>query len=145
MSAPAPSAPARYEVEARIVRPGRAEIAARGSRIAFDSSPGPPEGLPGPAELLAAAFAACLLKNVERFSEILGFHQDGARVHVVVERQERPPRFSRVEYRLHLRTDEPPQRVALLERNLRRHGTVYNTIAAACVVEGEVVAEPPAG
>ena len=135
--------PTRYEVSARIVTPGRSEIAAKDSRIDFDSSPGAGDELPGPAELLAGAFAACLLKNVERFSKILPFRQSGARVRVVVERQDSPPRFTRLTYELHVATDEEARRVELLHRNLRTHGTVFNTLASACEVSGELKAEAP--
>ena len=45
-----------------------------------------------------------------------------------------------VRYRLEVVTDEPPERVDLLHRNIRRHGTVYNTLAAACDVDGDIVA-----
>ena len=130
-----------YEVEARIVEPGRSEVTAKAATIAFDSSPGQGPELPGPAELLAAAFSACLLKNVERFSEILPFRQTGAWARVTVERQDAPPRFARLTYELHVATDEDDRRVALLHRNLRTHGTVFNTLAAACEVTGELIAE----
>jgi uncharacterized OsmC-like protein len=133
-----------YAVRARIVAPGRSEVAARRTTIAFDSSPGVGEELPGPAELLAGAFAACLLKNVERFSEILPFRQSGAEVDVRVERQDAPPRFTRIAYELRVVTDEDERRVGLLHHNLRRYGTVFNTLAAACEVTGELIAEPPA-
>lgn len=133
-----------YAVDARIVAPGRSEISSKGSPIAFDSSPGQSPDLPGPAELLASAFAACLLKNVERFSEILPFRQSGASVHVEVDRQDSPPRFTRITYELRVVTDEEPRRVALLHRNLTTHGTVFNTLASACEVTGELVADPPA-
>lgn len=143
MSDPNASArPMRYEIEARIVGPGVSEVACKSSRIAFDSSPGQSPELPGPAELLASAFAACLLKNVERFAGILPFRHDGASVRVTVEREERPPRFARIHYELRVVTDEPPGRVDLLHRNLRAHGTVYNTLAAACEVSGALIAEP---
>jgi uncharacterized OsmC-like protein len=137
--------PMRYEVSARIVDAGRSEITAKESRIAFDSSPGAGDELPGPAELLAGAFAACLLKNVGRFSEILPFRQSGAHVRVTVERQDSPPRFARLTYELHVATDEDARRVELLHRNLRSHGTVFNTLASACEVTGELIAEPMGG
>ncbi len=135
----------RYEVNARIVGSGVSEIRAKTSRIAFDSSPAQGEELPGPAELLAAAFAACLLKNVERFSEILAFRQSGASVHVEVERQDSPPRFARIGYELRVATDEDEHRVTLLHRNLQKHGTVFNTLASACEVSGKLIAERPLG
>jgi uncharacterized OsmC-like protein len=133
-----------YEVEARIVRAGVSEIQAKQERIAFDSSPGMSEKLPGPAELLCGAFAACVLKNVERFSEMLPFAQQGASVRVTAERQQAPPRFTAIRYELRVLTDEPPQRVELLQRNLAKYGTVYNTLAASCEVTGTVAAVNPA-
>ena len=131
----------RYEVEARITGPGRSEVACKQSRIAFDSSPEQSEELPGPAELLAGAFAACLLKNVERFAEILPFRHAGASVRVVVEREDAPPRFARLRYELRVITDEDPARVELLHQNLQKFGTVYNTLASACEISGDLIAE----
>lgn len=145
-SAPPVSTPAMtYAVRARIVSPGRSEILTKASRIDFDSSPGMGEELPGPAEFLASAFAACLLKNVERFSQILSFRQSGASVHVEIERQDSPPRFTRFTYELRVITDEDERRVALLHHNLKKHGTVFNTLAGVCEVTGELNAErvPP--
>jgi hypothetical protein len=37
---------------------------------------------------------------------------------------------------------EPDQRVDLLHRNIQRHGTIFNTIAAACEVTGTITAHP---
>jgi uncharacterized OsmC-like protein len=107
------------------------------------SAPLSAEELPGPAELLCSAFAACVLKNVERFSEMLPFAQQGAWVRVTAERQQAPPRFTSIRYELRVFTDEPPQRVELLQRNLAKYGTVYNTLAATCDVTGNVVAVSP--
>ena len=130
-----------YVVEARIVEAGVSEVACKESRIAFDSSPAQGDGLPGPAELLGAAFAACLLKNVERFSEILPFRQSGASVRVELERQDSPPRFTRIRYELHVTTDEDERHVDLLHRNLQKHGTVFNTLAQSCEIEGDLIPE----
>jgi uncharacterized OsmC-like protein len=138
-------APLRYEVSAALVAPGVSEAHAKGSTIRFDSSAGQSDVLPGPAELLSASFAACLLKNVERFSQLLPFRYTAASVRVVAERQEAPPRFTRITYELTVRTDEPASRLDLLHRNLARHGTVFNTLAAACHVEGTVALEPGRG
>jgi uncharacterized OsmC-like protein len=132
-----------YEVSARIVHAGVSEIEAKKERVRFDSSPGAGDELPGPAELLCSALAACLLKNVERFSEILPFSQQGASVRVTAERRESPPMFTEMRYELRLITDEPPNRVSLLQRNLAKHGTVYNTLAEVCEIEGEVLAVAP--
>ncbi|MGC8464101.1 MAG: hypothetical protein ACP5P9_10605 [Acidimicrobiales bacterium] len=53
--------------------------------VAFDASWGAEQSsLPGPAELLAAAFTACLLKNLARARELLDFAFEGAEVEVMV-------------------------------------------------------------
>ena len=57
---------ASYTADGENVPGGAATIASRASTIAFDGSAGTGELLPGPADLLAAALAACILKNVER-------------------------------------------------------------------------------
>ena len=101
-----------------------------------------PSGLPGPADLLASAFAACLLKNVERSSKLMPFRYEDVDVVVMAHRQDSPPRFTGIHYELYIVTDEPPRRIELLHENLRRYGTVYNTLASVCEVEGTIVATP---
>jgi len=75
---------------------------------------------PGPAELLCASLAACLLKNVERYSELLPFEYEAATVKVVAERQDTPPRMTRMQYRIEIVTEEPRSKVELLHRNIRK-------------------------
>ncbi|HSL25252.1 MAG TPA: OsmC family protein [Acidimicrobiia bacterium] len=99
---------------------------------------------PGPADLLCAALAACLLKNVERYSEILAFAYETASVEVTAERRDTPPAVVRMDYRLAVVTDEPAARVQLLHRNIRKFGTITNTLAAACELTGEVATRPRA-
>lgn len=94
---------------------------------------------PGPAELLCAALAACLLKNIERYSEILPFSYEVATVRVEAERQEAPPRMTRMHYHIEIVTDETHHRVDLLHKNIRKFGTITNTLADACDVTGEMV------
>ena len=139
------SAPTVYEVHARSLGGGRAEVDAGTATVPLDTSWAiEPSGLPGPAELLAAAFAACLLKNVERASQLVPpFRYSHAEVDVVARRQDAPPKFVAIDYEPRLVTDEPQRRVELLHRNLREYGTVYNTLAAVCAVDGNVVAVAP--
>jgi hypothetical protein len=44
---------------------------------------------------------------------------------------------------LQLTTDEATHRVDLLDRNIRRYGTIYNTLAATCEVYGNIAVRPP--
>lgn len=132
-----------YEVRAETRGTGIGEIHTKHVTVAFDSSPDQGDVLPGPADLLTAAFAACIIKNVERMGEILPFRFERASVEVHSERQDRPPKMTKLRYTLTLVTDEPDQRVALLHRNVQRHGTIYNTLADVCDVEGTIVAIRP--
>ncbi|WP_219070870.1 OsmC family protein [Candidatus Mycobacterium methanotrophicum] len=118
-------------------------MAAGTETIAFDASwASEPSGLPGPAELLASAFAACLLKSLERSGQLLPFRYDHAEVDVAARRQDAPPKFVEITWEMRLVTDEPQHHVDLLDRNLRRFGTVYNTLAAACAIEGRILTTP---
>ena len=136
--------PTEYQVTAQTVSHGVSEARCADETIRFDSSANPASALPGPAELLAAAIAACVLKNVERFAGMLPFRYDSASITVHTKRQQTPPRFSEIRYTLDLITDEPPDRVDLLHRNIVKQGTVFNTLAASCDVSGTVRATSPA-
>lgn len=132
--------PTTYTVHARSTGEV-AEVIAADEAIGIDARWGAePAGLPGPAELLAAAFAACLLKNLERSRSMLSFSYEHAEVRVVAHRQDAPPKFVGISYELTIATDESERRVELVHRNLQKFGTVYNTLAAVCDVHGDVVA-----
>lgn len=136
--------PTVYDVHARMLGDGRAQVDAGSETVTFDASwAAPPAGLPGPAELLASSFAACLLKNVARAATLLPFSYEHAEVDVTACRQDTPPRFVGITYQLRLVTEEPERRIELLHTNLRRFGTVYNTLAAVCDVDGEILAVDP--
>jgi hypothetical protein len=96
------------------------------------------DDLPDGGDLLARAFAACLLQSLERSSTTLRFRYDHAAVRATVERHGSPPCFSRLAYELELETDEPPGRVDLLHRSLLRQGPVTSTLAKALEIEGSV-------
>ncbi len=132
-----------YDVKADQVMPGVSTARAEEAQIYFDSSPDNTPHLMNPAELLLSAFAACLLKNVERFSQILDFSYERAEVAIHGVREEPPPRIASIRYRLTIWTDESEHRVALLHKNLQRHGTIYNTLASSSLVSGEIVAKRP--
>ena len=132
-----------YHVDAQTGASGMGTIRTKATDMAFDASPGQGNTLPGPADLLTAAFAACMLKNVQRMAELMPFSFSTARIAVDAHRQDSPPRMDRIRYRLEVATDEPPERVERLHRNVRKYGTITNTLAAACEVDGEIVVVPP--
>jgi len=129
----------QYSASGKVEPGGRAEIRAQHSRIEFDGSAGSGEVLPGPAHLLAAALCACMLKNVERMAGMLKFSYTGASIEVKAVREEPPPRITTLHYVLRVETPEPEKRIGLLHRNILKHGTITNTLAAACELSGEVI------
>ncbi len=131
-----------YVASGTVERGGEATVSTRASEVVVDGSSGQSDTVPGPADLLTAAFAACVLKNVERFSRMLPFAYERAEIRVEADRQETPPRISSVRYRLTVVTDEPAHRVDLLHRNIRRFGTIYNTLAAVAEVAGDIHTVP---
>lgn len=109
--------------------------------VAWDTDP---TGDPGPAELLASAFAACLLKGLARAGAMMPFRYESAEVDVSLTREDLPPRFSAIDYELRIVTDEGERRGDLVHRNLRQFGTVYTTLAASCTVTGTLTLIPSA-
>lgn len=101
------------------------------------------DDLPDGGDLLAQAFAGCLLQTLERSATYLRFRYEHASVHVTVERHGSPPSFTRLAYELELETDEPAGRIDLLHRNLLRQGPVTSTLAKALEVEGSVRVREP--
>lgn len=118
-----------YVVHAKNAPGGHGEIVARGVSLSFDGSQSNDLAAPGPADLLASALAACVLKNVERFSNILPFEYRSASVQVTLGRQDSPPKIVRGRYELRIETDEPTVRCDLLHRNVAKFGTISNTLA----------------
>jgi uncharacterized OsmC-like protein len=139
-AAPTDDTEYRYEARATTIGTGVAMIHTRQSVVPFDSSPQQGDELPGPADLLTSAFAACMIKNVERMGELLPFQFESASVDVHADRQDNPPKITRITYVLTVVTDEPDHRVDLLHRNIQRHSTIFNTLATACEVTGTITA-----
>jgi uncharacterized OsmC-like protein len=77
-------------------------------------------------------------------SRLQGFGWHGAEIVVTAEREVSPPRIARIAYRLTVETDEPARKMELLHRNIAKQGTIYNTLARACEVTGELVVVHPA-
>lgn len=89
-----------------------------------------------PAELLLAAVAACMIKSIERVTPMIGFALRGVEVRLHAVRQDAPPRIVSIDYEIIVDTDETDQRLALLHTNVRKYGTISNTVAAAAKLDG---------
>jgi uncharacterized OsmC-like protein len=89
-----------------------------------------------PAELLLAALSACMIKGIERVTPILKFQLRGVEVRVHGVRQDVPPRLESITYEIVVDTDEPDRRLDLLHENVRKYGTVFNTLAPGTELTG---------
>lgn len=89
-----------------------------------------------PAELLLAALSACMLKSIERVMPILKFELRGVEVRVHGVRQDVPPRMESITYEIVVDTEEPDRRLALLHENVKKYGTVFNTVAPGTELSG---------
>lgn len=89
-----------------------------------------------PAELLLAALSACMIKGIERVTPILKFELRGIEVHVHGVRQDVPPKMESISYEIIVDTDESDRRLALLHDNVKKYGTVFNTVAPGTELSG---------
>ena len=89
-----------------------------------------------PAELFLASIAACMLKGIERVVPMLKFELRGVEARLTGVRQDAPPKIVGVNYELIVDSDESDQRLELLHTNVRKYGTIFNTVAASTNVAG---------
>ena len=89
-----------------------------------------------PAELLLAALSACMIKSIERVTPLLKFNLRGVEVRMHGVRQDVPPKMASIRYEIVVDTDESDQRLNLLHDNVKKYGTVFNTVAPGTELDG---------
>jgi len=127
-----------YDVTARRVDAHGSLAHTKQAEIVLDTdAAGRPDAF-NPAELFLAAIAACMIKGIERVTPMLKFELRGVEVRLHGERQDTPPKMVSVSYELIVDTDETDQRLELLHTNVRKYGTISNTVAEATKLEGTI-------
>lgn len=125
-----------YSVTSRRIDAHGSEASTKDAIVTLDTDVnGRPDAF-NPAELLLASLAACMIKSIERVAPLLKFVFRGVEVRLRGERQDSPPKMVSITYELVVHTDESDRRLALLHDNVRKFGTISNTIAAATKLEG---------
>ena len=89
-----------------------------------------------PAELLLAALSACIIKGIERVTPVLKFALRGVEVRIEGVRQDVPPKMESISYEIIVDSDEPDRRLELLHDNVKKYGTVFNTVAPGTQLSG---------
>jgi uncharacterized OsmC-like protein len=92
-----------------------------------------------PAELLMGALAACIIKGIERVTPILKFDLQRLEVEIHGVRQDTPPKMESIQYTIKVTSEESDHRLALLHDNVRKFGTVFNTIAPGTELTGTLI------
>ena len=130
------SASLEYSVSARRLDSHSSEASCKSARLALDTDlAGNPQAF-NPAELLLAALAACIIKGIERVTPILKFQLDGVEVRIHGVRQDDPPKMRSITYEIAVATKEADRRLELLHQNVRRYGTVFNTLVPGTELSG---------
>ena len=128
-----------YDVVARRIDPHGSVARCKNAEIILDTDVnGRPDAF-NPAELLLAAIAACMIKGIERIAPMNHFQFRSVEVRLHGARQDSPPFMSSVTYELIIDTDEDDRRLDLMHYNVRKFGTVSNTVAAATKFEGKII------
>ena len=84
-----------------------------------------------------------MIKGIERVAPMLHFQFRGVEVRLHGVRQDSQPFMSSITYDLIVDTDEDDRRLELLHQNVRKYGTISNTVAAATKLEGRIVRAGP--
>ncbi len=126
----------QYEIAARRIDAHGSLAVTKQAQVALDTDPGGRQDAFNPAELLLAALAACMLKGIERVTPMLRFELRGVEITVRGLRQDAPPLLASIGYEIVVDTDEADRRLELLHSNVRKYGTVYNTLAAGTKLTG---------
>ena len=127
-----------YEVTARRVDEHGSLARCKDASISLDTDIAGRRDAFNPAELFLAAIAACMIKGIERVTPMIHFRLSGVEVRLKAVREDTPPRIVSVDYELLVATDETDQRLELLHTNVRKYGTISNTVAEATRLRGVV-------
>ncbi|GAB4382608.1 OsmC family protein [Albidovulum sp.] len=127
-----------YSVTARRIDDHGSVARTKGAEITLDTDMQGRADAFNPAELLLAAVAACMIKGIARVTPILKFDLRGVEVKLHGIRQDSPPKMTAIAYEIIVDTDEDDRRLDLLHKNVRKFGTISNTVAAALKLEGSI-------
>ena len=127
-----------YRVNARRIDAHGSEAHAKQASLALDTDILGRADAFNPAELFLAAIAACMIKGIERVAPMIYFGFRGVEIRLHGLRQDSPPMMVSIDYEIIVDTDEDDRRLELLHTNVRKYGTISNTVAKATKLEGTI-------
>ncbi len=128
----------KYSIKANSSSKNNGSTSIKQSEIIFGTTPESADTLANPAELFLGSLSACILKNVERFSDLLNFEYSHAEITINAVRLEKPPRIDEINYELKIYSQDKKLNTKLLKKNIEKFGTIFNTAKSACSIIGEV-------
>ena len=128
-----------FDVTAQRLSARASQATCKSATIALDTDMAGNLDAFNPAELLLAALSACMIKGIERVVPILKFELRSIEVRIHGVRQDVPPRMESISYEIEVDTDEPEHRLALLHENVKKYGTVFNTVAPGTDLSGRLI------
>lgn len=127
-----------YLVQARRIDSDGSVAQCKDATVQLDASVSGRADAFNPVELLLAALSACMIKGLARVAPMLDFDYRSVSVKLRASRQNVPPRIARIEYEILVETEETDHRLNLLHENIRKFGTVSNTVAAGTSLTGTI-------
>jgi uncharacterized OsmC-like protein len=132
------SALLEYRVTARRLDTSGSVAGAKSAEVILDTSLAGRTDALNPAELLLASLAACMIKGAERVSPMISFELRGMSVRLHAVRADAPPSIKKIDYEIVVESDEPERRLELLHTNIRKFGTISNTLASVVLLTGSI-------
>lgn len=133
-----------YHVKARRIDAHGSLAECKSASVVLDTDLAGRRDAFNPVELFLASIAACMLKGIERVTPMLHFKLRGVDISLDAVRQDSPPKIVSIRYRITVDTDETDQRLELLHTNIRKYGTISNTVAGATDLDGVIERKPAA-
>ena len=128
----------KYSIKASSLSKDKASAIIKETVVNFGITPESADTLANPAELFLSSIAACILKNVERFSEIMNYTYISADIVITATRMEKPPRMDEIEYDLTITSNQAGLNIDLLKKNIEKYGTIFNTVKLSGEIKGNV-------
>jgi uncharacterized OsmC-like protein len=127
-----------YRVSARRIDAHGSEATTKQASLTLDTDIQGRADAFNPAELFLASIAACMIKGIERAAPMIHFNFTGVEIKLHGIRQDAPPMMLEVHYEIIVGTAEDDRRLELLHTNVRKYGTISNTVAKALKLEGTI-------
>ncbi|GHC62112.1 OsmC family protein [Ulvibacter litoralis] len=132
-----------YTITATSTSGKEGELHLKNTSVAFGTTKATETLLSSPADIYISSLAACILKNIERFSIMMKFEYTTASVSITATHLTKPPRLEGIVYEVIVFSEENNINIELLKRNLEKFGTIYNMVSRACEITGEVLLRKP--